>query len=149
MSEVTATAIADRDRVLEITRIFEASPAQVYAAWTEPDKWECEIDLKPGGAWRTVLRHKDGDEHICLGRFKEVEPPHRLVMTMQWDYGDQLGHQTIVTVELRDLGAGQTEMRFHQALFTEQRYRDLHQGGWSASFDGLEQFLERGADSEN
>ncbi|WP_176556072.1 SRPBCC domain-containing protein [Rubellimicrobium rubrum] len=55
------TATLPDDRVLTITRWFRASPAQVYAAWTDPEalpRWfgpngySCEAhakDLRVGG----------------------------------------------------------------------------------------------------
>ena len=40
----------------------------------------CEIDLRPGGAWRFVNRHPKG-EVAFYGEYREITPPSRLVFT--------------------------------------------------------------------
>jgi uncharacterized protein YndB with AHSA1/START domain len=44
----------------------------------------CEIDLRPGGAWRYVYRKADGNEMTLQGSYREVTPPERLVATESW-----------------------------------------------------------------
>ena len=44
----------------------------------------CEIDLRPGGAWRFVWRREDGSEMEMRGEYREIEPPARLVNTESW-----------------------------------------------------------------
>lgn len=82
---------AERDLVLE--RIVDVSPAAVWAAWTTPallTQWftpapwtttECEIDLRPGGRFRTVMRSPEGQSFDNTGCFLEVVPEQRLVWT--------------------------------------------------------------------
>ena len=79
------------DLVLE--RIVDVSPELVWMAWTRPEhlkKWftpapwttvDCEIDLKPGGMFRTVMRSPEGQEFPNLGCFLEVVPNRKLVWT--------------------------------------------------------------------
>ena len=79
------------DLVLE--RIVDVSPKLVWQAWTQPEHlkhwftpapWttsECEIDLRPGGVFRTVMRDPDGTEHPNVGCYLEVVPQQRLVWT--------------------------------------------------------------------
>lgn len=81
-----------------ITRRFAAAPERVFEAYTDPslvrqwwcgpdDEWvTCEVDLRPGGAWRWVFRHHavDGGPAFEVGfhgEYREVEAPHRLVWT--------------------------------------------------------------------
>jgi uncharacterized protein YndB with AHSA1/START domain len=59
---------------LELTRLFRAQPAALYACWTDPRllvKWftpapvitrEATIDPRPGGVFRTVMLMPDGTE---------------------------------------------------------------------------------------
>jgi len=44
----------------------------------------CELDLRPGGAWRYVWRKSDGAEMTMGGLVREVTPPERLVTTERW-----------------------------------------------------------------
>ncbi len=62
----------------------------------------CEIDLRPGGAFRYVWRREStGTDMGMSGIFKEVVPPERIVATekfdQSWYEGDAVG--TIVLTE--------------------------------------------------
>lgn len=80
-----------RDLVLE--RMVELPPETIWAAWTTPAlliQWftpapwttiACEIDLRPGGIFRTVMRSPDGVEFPNTGCILEVVPGERFVWT--------------------------------------------------------------------
>lgn len=77
-----------------ITRTFDAPRELVWRAWTEPAQlaqwWGpsqitnpvCEMDLRPGGSYRIVMRLPDGTDYPIKGVFIEIAPPERLVMTL-------------------------------------------------------------------
>jgi uncharacterized protein YndB with AHSA1/START domain len=79
---------------IEMTRLFDAPRHLVFDAMTKPEhvkQWwgqlgegysvpVCEIDLRPGGAWRFVNRHPKG-EAAFYGEYREIAPPGRLVFT--------------------------------------------------------------------
>src|SRR5579864_2222874 len=79
---------------LVITRVFHAPPEVVFKAWTDPKQmaqwWGphkftnpvCEMDVRPGGAWRIVMRGPDGSLHPAKGVYREIVEPERLVMTV-------------------------------------------------------------------
>ncbi len=79
------------DLVLE--RVIDVPPALVWEAWTKPEHlrhwftpkpWtvaHCEVDLRPGGIFRTVMRGPDGQEHDVAGCFLEIVPQQRLIWT--------------------------------------------------------------------
>ncbi len=79
------------DLVLE--RVVDVPRALVWKAWTQPEhlkKWftpapwstiDCEIDLRPGGIFRTVMRSPEGQEFPNLGCYLEVVENERLVWT--------------------------------------------------------------------
>jgi uncharacterized protein YndB with AHSA1/START domain len=79
------------DLVLE--RIIDVPSHLVWAAWTKPEhvvKWfcpapwsvsDCEIDLRPGGLFRTIMRSPEGKEFPNIGCYLEVVPQERLVWT--------------------------------------------------------------------
>lgn len=77
---------------LSIQRRLAARPAAVWCAWTEhltewftPAPWktvEAEIDLRPGGRFRTVMEGPDGQRvDEGAGVFLEVVPERRIVFT--------------------------------------------------------------------
>ena len=80
-----------RDLVLE--RVVDVPPALVWRAWTVPEhvkRWftpapwttmECEIDLRPGGIFRTVMRSPEGETFPNLGCYLEIVENERLVWT--------------------------------------------------------------------
>ena len=139
---------------LVITRIFNAPPALVFAAWTEPEHlahWSGpegfttphhEMDLRPGGRYRACLRSPEGEDHWVAGVYREIQPPVRLVMTHAWENSDPPGPETLVTVTFAEEGRGRTRMHFRQTGFTSKASRDGHAGGWSSSFDKLASHLE-------
>jgi uncharacterized protein YndB with AHSA1/START domain len=151
----TAAAVADRDKAdctLVIERVFSAPPAEVFAAWTDPSvliRWwgpeghttpECDMDVRPGGAWRTKMVGPDGD-HIVSGTYREIAPPSRLVLTWGWQQADgSRGHETEVAVTFKAV-AGGTRMRLVQSLFVSKEQRDAHNMGWSSSLNDLERML--------
>lgn len=79
------------DLVLE--RIVDVPPELVWLAWTTPEhvmKWftpepwttiACEIDLRPGGIFRTVMRSPEGEEFPNVGCYLEIVEGERLVWT--------------------------------------------------------------------
>ena len=82
------------DREIRLTRLFDAPRHLVFEAMTKPEhikRWwgclgdgysvpVCEVDLRPGGAWRFVNRHPKG-EAAFHGVYREITPPERLVFT--------------------------------------------------------------------
>lgn len=80
-----------RDLILE--RIIDVPRELVWKAWTMPEhitKWftpapyttpECEIDLRPGGLFRTVMQSPEGERHDNIGCYLEVVENERLAWT--------------------------------------------------------------------
>lgn len=78
---------------LVLQREVDVPPELVWRAWTEPEhlkQWftprpwqtvDCEIDLRPGGIFRTVMRSPEGEEMPGTGCYLEVVPNERLVWT--------------------------------------------------------------------
>lgn len=79
------------DLVLE--REIDVPPALVWKVWTQPEHlkhwfvpkpWsvtDCEIDLRPGGIFRTTMRSPEGQEFPNVGCYLEIVPQQRLVFT--------------------------------------------------------------------
>lgn len=145
----------DESLVLRQSRRLKAPRERVFRALTEPGqlvRWwgpkgftvpEHAMDVRVGGAWRTVMRSPEGNEHIVSGVYREITPPARLVFTWAWETDGPRGHETVVTIELRD-AAGETDLELVQEIFESGNARDLHGQGWSSALDCLAEALAAG-----
>jgi uncharacterized protein YndB with AHSA1/START domain len=142
------------DLELVMTRVFDAPRRLIFDAFTNcthlphwllgPEGWTmpgCEIDLRPGGAWRFMWRKGDGTEMTMHGMYREVVPPDRLVTTESWG-GDWPDTVNTLTLAERD---GKTTMT-QQVLYPSKAARDAAlesgmKGGVTASFDRLGAYL--------
>lgn len=151
----TLTILSDTEVV--ITRTFAAPAQLVFEAWTKVEyrrqwygfrTWSmpvCEIDLRPGGAYRWTLRSPECDFDACFkGEFREIVPPTRLVYTEQFLLGDQWTDPLLNTVTL-DERDGHTLMTV-ELVYTCKEHRDGHLGsglesGMAESHRRLDEFL--------
>lgn len=154
MSEAAASS-NDGDRVLIITRLFDAPRSLVFDAWTNPRilyDWMGpidhpqvfrEADLRAGGRWRACLKNVvNGAELWQGGVYREIAPPERLVFTFAWENGvGTPGYEMLVTVIFEDVGPRRTKMTLRQEIFESLEQRDGHQFGWNSSFDRLRDYL--------
>ena len=139
---------------ITITRVLDAPRERVWKEWTEPERFadwfgglESEVplatismDVKEGGTWRaTMFAGPDRREIKWKGEYREVVEPERLVFTVSDQPGDDA--YELVIVDLMDLGAGRTEMRFQQrGRMTPEEYERAG-AGWSGFFDRIAQRL--------
>jgi uncharacterized protein YndB with AHSA1/START domain len=89
----TITRKLDPKLDLVLERVVGVPPNLVWAAWTRPDyvkKWftpapwqtvDCEIDLRPGGIFRTVIRSPEGQDFPNTGCYLEVIENEKLTWT--------------------------------------------------------------------
>jgi len=144
----TQTATATKPS-LTLKRRYNAPPAKVFAAWTEPEKlarWmgseqiisvRAETDLRVGGRYRIRMITSE-DEHDVSGVYREVVPNEKIVFTWAWKSTPE--RESLVTVLLKADGGGTLLTLTHEQFFDEDA-RDRHQQGWSASLNKLEKFL--------
>ncbi|MEP6917349.1 MAG: SRPBCC family protein [Acidobacteriota bacterium] len=83
------------DCEIRMTRLFDAPRDLVFEAMSRPEhitEWwgrlgegysvpVCEVDLRPGGAWRFVNRTPKGELAAFHGVYREIAPPDRVVFT--------------------------------------------------------------------
>lgn len=157
-----------------ITRDFDAPRKLVWKAWTDPKRmarwWGpkiftnpvCEMDLRPGGAYRIVMRSPDGVDYPINGVYREIAEPKRLVMTMdcsehpaEWHdmvkpnrgKGDKNPAGVMVsTVTFEELG-GKTRLTvrvgFDSSVIRDAMVKMGMNEGWSQSLERLEELLAR------
>lgn len=150
----TTTVTMPSDHEIRMTRVFEAPQALVFAVHTEPEhvaRWQlgpdgwsmplCEIDLRPGGAWKFVWRNDEtGDEFDLNGEYLEVESPRRLVQTEGMGDGPK-GVTTLVLTEEEGRTRLTATMRFPSREMRDEVAATGMADGASISYDRLEKLL--------
>jgi uncharacterized protein YndB with AHSA1/START domain len=140
---------------VSLVRVINAPVEAVFAAWTErtlmrqwlapepSERTAVEVDAQPhvGGRYRIVVIGP-GDLLVTTGEYREVVPGKRLVMTRSCSEPlvSSQDATTLITVDMRVLGAGRTEPALvHSGVASgdEQGLRE----GWAASLDRLEAAL--------
>lgn len=153
VTALPASARAEPDLELSITRIIDAPREHVFAAWTTrlPEWWGphgmttpvCEMHLRPGGAFRTVMRAPDGTEYPTRGVFLEVAENERIVFTDAfapgWQPAPEIFFTAVVTFE--PLPGGKTRFTARALHWTvanreKHEWMGFHQG-WGESIDRL------------
>ena len=156
---------ANSPRGVEITRIFEASPALVWHAWTDPQhlmRWWgpegftspiCQLDLRVGGKYLFCMQAPDGTKYWSTGIYEEIVPHERLVYTdsfadeagnavpaSHYGMGDDIPFAMTVTVTFEDLG-GKTKMTLRHEGLPPGEMSEMTVAGWNGSFDKLAESL--------
>lgn len=135
------------------TRIVEASPEDVFEAWTDPSvlaRWfgpgrmttpDAEIDARPGGAYRVTMEDAAGGRFVVAGTYREVDPPRRLQFTWRWEIGVAYDFESLVTIELAPVGQA-TELTLVHSGFPDAEAAAGHERGWNESVPKLVALLE-------
>ncbi len=141
------------ERELTLSREIDATPAEVFTMWTEhfSEWWGphgmttpfVEMDLRPGGVFRTVMRAPDGTEYPTKGVFLDVIENEKIVFTDAfgpgWEPAVDLFFTAITTFE--PLPGGKTRYTA-RALHWTVANREAHEKmgfhqGWGESLDRL------------
>jgi len=147
---MASRAVADDELLIE--RVFAAPPERVFAMWAEtrhfrawlgPVGFTCtaaDLDFRVGGAWSATMVSAEHGEAKMAGRYLEIEPGRRIVMTFRWQNGEP-DPETVITLTFTAVEGG-TLQAFHQTPFDDVPRRDSHIGGWSEAFDSEQAYLE-------
>jgi uncharacterized protein YndB with AHSA1/START domain len=131
---------------LTLVRHLKAPPERVWRAWTDPVlmlRWfgphhteaeHAEVDLRPGGGFRVVLREDNGQRHEAMGRYAEITPHTRLVFS--WNWASMPQRVSRVTVLLRPVPEG-TEVTLTHDRFADAATATRHTRGWTESLEKL------------
>ncbi|WP_376988278.1 SRPBCC domain-containing protein [Bosea sp. R86505] len=132
---------------LTIKRRLNATPAEVFEAWTDPRllmQWfgpenvvtqEVSVDARIGGGFRVVMLEDTGERHEVSGTYYEVVANEKLVFSWSWITTPERVSQ--VTVTFKPDGAGTILTLLHEQLFDEQAVKG-HTHGWTGSLAKLE-----------
>jgi len=153
-----------------ITRRFDAPVARLWSAWTDPAQLAIwfgpkgstgqilAFDLRPGGEWRGRMEAPDGSAMFSKFVFQTIDPMHRLV----WVHGfaDADGNRVrapfaplfplemLTTVIFKEEAGGTRidlswepiDATAEECAFFAEMMASMH-GGWTGSFDQLDEFL--------
>ena len=140
---------------LELERIVPGSPAAVYEAVADPARlarwWGPQgftipsLDWEPraGAAYRIQMQPPEGDAFYLAGEFREVDPPGRLAFTFRWEDPDPDDVENVALLTFAGRGES-TRVALVQGPFRTEARRQLHDDGWTDSFDKLEGLLSGG-----
>ena len=151
-----ATVTTPTDREIHIERVFEAPRERVFAIYTDPKlipEWwgprgtsaiVDQMDVRPGGSWRFVMRDSDGSETGFRGTYREVDAPERIVQTFEWE--GMPGHVSVETATFEDLGDRTrvtTTSIFHTTEERDGMLGSGMEGGLNETYARLDELLER------
>jgi uncharacterized protein YndB with AHSA1/START domain len=156
------------DLILE--RIVDVPPSLVWAAWTTPEHvkpwftpapWktvECEIDLRPGGIFRTVMRSPEGQEFLNVGCYLEVikheklvwtnalEPGYRPATSSAAEVGEcgMIVFTAIISLEPYVKGTKYTALAMHKDDEGRKKHEEMgfHEG-WGKALDQLVAYTKK------
>lgn len=157
----------DPDRDLVLTREIDVPPDAVWRAWTEPERlkqwftprpWEtteCEIELRPGGIFRTQMRGPDGEVGGGTGCYLEVVPNERLIWTgalgpgfrpnPKDDMPIDMTFTAIIAMEPTATGTRYTAAVMHADAAGAQQHEEMgFFDGWGAALDQLVEHVTSG-----
>ena len=154
---------ADSRLDLVLERVIDVPRKRVWEAWTKPEhlkQWftpepwktvDCEVDLRPGGIFRTVMRSPEGQEFPSIGCFLEVVENEKLVWTSVLLPGfrpatlESSGHEcaelamtAIITFETQGKGTKYTARVLHKDEEGRRKHEEMgfHEG-WGKALEQL------------
>jgi uncharacterized protein YndB with AHSA1/START domain len=154
--QATTTVTTPADREIRTERVFDAPRDRVFSTYIDPQlipEWwgprdtvavVDEMDVRPGGSWRFVVRSADGSETGFRGVFREVTPPERIVQTFEWE--GMPGHVSIDTATFEDLGDRTkvtTSSLFHTTEERDGMLGSGMEGGLNETYARLDELLAR------
>jgi len=150
--------ILDPELDLFFERTVQIPRALIWKAWTEPQylkQWftpapwktiDCEIDLRPGGIFRTLMQSPEGKEFPGVGSYLEVVENRRLVWTNALAPGFRPaaipadGFAMTAIIDLSDHGSGTrySATVLHENVTARRQHEAMNfEAGWGKAFDQL------------
>jgi|SRR4051812_39393691 len=150
---VRAILTTPSDREFRMERTFNAPREKVWKALTEPEllkQWWGRgnpltierFEFVRGGHWRFV-EHSDHGDHGFEGRYREIVPVERMVLTFEWD--GMPGYVVVNTLTLEELPGARTKLvgtsLFHTTAERDGMMNSGMEGGANQSYDALDRVL--------
>jgi uncharacterized protein YndB with AHSA1/START domain len=155
---------------LMLERVIDVPRELVWQAWTTPEKlmpwfcplpWktvECEIDLRPGGKFYTVMQSPEGQRFPNNGCYLEIIPNQKLSWTNALEPDFRPANQpeaspdhecaellmtAILMLEAHENGTKYTAIAMHPNKASRKRHEDMgfHEG-WGTCADQLVAFIK-------
>src|SRR5690242_16281606 len=140
---------------VDIVREFDAPPAAVYKAHTDPDlfaRWmipaslqlvNLQMDVRSGGRWSYQARGEGNMPMSAFGVFHSVEPNKEFTHTTEFSVAP--GHPTLSITRFEDLGGGRCRMTMREIYdAVESRDAAVASGGehgMDEAFERLDEIL--------
>lgn len=145
---------------LVLTRVVKVPRALIWKCWTEPEHlmpwftpapWrtiDCEIDLRPGGIFRTTMLSPEGKEFPNVGCYLEVIPQKKLVFTdtLLPGYRPSMNpfFTGILTFEDHPDGTQYTAVAMHKDDADKKKHADMgFEQGWGTALDQLVEYSRK------
>lgn len=156
-------ALFDPKLDLLLERVVDVPRALVWRAWTTPEllkKWfvprpwqviECEVDLRPGGIFRTMMQSPEGEKFPTGGCYLEVVENERLVWTEALGPGfrpqEKNGEVPTITAILTFTDEGAATKYTAHVLHQSPEAREQHEtlgffDGWNAALDQMVEMIQ-------
>ncbi len=139
-----AGGVAAKPLELVLTRVFNAPRRLVFDAWTKAEhvsRWfaprpltmpSCEVDFRPGGVFRFVMREPEGTEYPFEGTFREIVASERIVFAGTIHEGNA----TVTTITFVEHD-GKTTLTMRQTFSFESAATRGSKQGWTMTLDQL------------
>jgi uncharacterized protein YndB with AHSA1/START domain len=137
-----------------IERSYQAEPARVFAAWSDPAakrRWfsgsgeagpDYELDFQVGGREHNSGGSPGGPVYVYEARYREILARERIILTYDMFIDGRLMSVSLVTVEFRPQEAG-TQLTYteHCAFLEGSDTLEQRRGGTEQLMDKLQQTL--------
>jgi uncharacterized protein YndB with AHSA1/START domain len=151
----TVTVSLPSDHEISLSRDFDAPRELVFEAFSKPEhvaRWwgqkdstlpVCEMDFRPGGAWRFVEHAADGNDYGFRGEYRDIVRPERITWTFEFEGAP--GHIVVETMTFEDLG-GRTRIIGTSVFDTVEDRDEMYNSGMargaSEAYDRLDVVLQ-------
>ena len=144
---------------LVLDRVVDVPRELVWAAWTTPEHlrhwfvpkpWtitDCEVDLRPGGVFRSVMRSPEGQEFPNIGCYLDIVPNERMIWTDALLPGYRPSEKPFFTAILTLEPSGSGTRYIATALHRDEAGRKQHEemgfhDGWGTVLTQMVEYIK-------